>query len=81
MGVEVKSVKVEHKVDFDVIIDGEYQKRVCEGILFARENNGVTTYVGASQDLLFAALVGLTLFVTENNLDDEFQKFLKNNME
>lgn len=75
--METQQIKAEGKLEFDVIIDGKYQKRVNHGVLFEIDGGDAIAYLSANKKDIFGALLALTMFVTKNNLKEEFDKFVE----
>lgn len=74
--METRQIKAEGKLDFDIIIDGKYLKRVSRGVLLEIDGGEATAYLSGDKKNIFAALLGLTMFVTQNGLKEEFDKFV-----
>lgn len=70
-----KSVKPDGKIEFDVLVDGKYQRRVSEGILFEDAEFGQNIAISCHKLGVFKAIYGLKNFLKENDLVEEYENF------
>ena len=76
--MESQTYKLNGHLEFDVIVDGKYEKRVSHGVLFEETDFGMVVRIGkGNQTMIFGALASLLEFVHEQGLDDEFTKWLE----
>lgn len=75
MGRSKKEVVPEGTVEFDVLVDGKYQRRVGRGILVEAKPDGIEVAMCCGPNTVFAALMALEEFVEEHDLKKEWELY------
>lgn len=77
--MKVKTVRREEvpdgKIEFDVLVDGKYQKRVSEGILFESRFMGCDLAINCSPKGVFDAIIALEEFIDSHDLRERFEEY------
>lgn len=68
-------------VEFTVNYDDGTKKKVSEGVLFEFDGNAITLHLGTSRkEALFSIAPALTEFIILFGLDEEFKRYIEENM-
>lgn len=70
--------KVNQKISFDVILDGEYHHRVKEGLLFEKRDDSLLVRVACNKETIFETMKALMEFIVRQDLEKEFEEYLAN---
>ena len=78
MAIETRKEVPNGTVEFDLLIDGKYQRRIGEGILY--ESNGFgegNLMIACKTSTVFGLALSITRFIHENNMDEAFEQYVK----
>lgn len=67
--------KIEGRIEFDVLVDGKYQKRVDRGILFEDKMVGGSLAIRGNELTVFKAILSLQKHIEEENLVEKFEAY------
>lgn len=67
--------KVEGRIEFDILVDGKYQKRVSKGILLEDKGIGCEMCMCGSHATIFNAIMSLEKHIDEAGLREEFETY------
>ena len=72
----IEQMKCNGKLEFDVIVSGNYQRRVDRGVLIEVTDESVSTHIGCSKEDLFDVFLAILSFIKENGLEEECTEYL-----
>lgn len=77
MSVEKIEIKMDEKIEFDVIVGGKHRNRVTRGVLY--EDNFFRGELAISGDIItvFGAAFALTQHIQEKGWGNSFEKYVK----
>ena len=73
--MKMESKHMEGKVEFDILVDGKYKKRVSEGLLFEDTHTGGCLAISCHKVAVFKAIHGLKNFLKDNDLVEEYAEY------
>ena len=73
--MKAETKHMDGKVEFDILVDGKYQKRVSKGLLFEDTHGGGCLAISCHKVAVFKAIHGLKGFLKDNDLVEEYEEF------
>lgn len=75
MSINVKSEFSDERIEFDIIKNGKYARRVTRGVLCENWGDTMVTSVCGDKRTLFGAAMALMVSISEHGWEDEFMEF------
>jgi hypothetical protein len=71
----VERERVAGNLEFDVVVDGKYEKRVSRGVLLEDNIIGCSVYITGSDVTIYNAMIALERYLDKNDLREEYEAY------